>query len=173
MSVTRALTLDDVPVLSALVTAERDFLAPWEPTRDPGWFTVDGQRSHVSLVLQDVEQGTHVARVIVDAAGDVVGRINLSGIRRGALQSGALGYWVASGANGRGLATAAVGEVLAHALGDLGLHRVQAETLVHNLASQTVLRRNGFVQYGLAPQYLRIAGRWQDHLMFQVLAPQD
>jgi ribosomal-protein-alanine N-acetyltransferase len=40
---------------------------------------------------------------------------------------------------------------------------------VHNSASQRVLARNGFVQYGLAPRYLEIAGRWQDHLMFQRL----
>jgi len=39
------------------------------------------------------------------------------------------------------------------------------------VASQRVLARNGFVRYGTAPQYLRIAGRWQDHAMFQALDP--
>lgn len=28
---------------------------------------------------------------------------------------------------------------------------------------------NGLVRYGLAPNYLKIAGRWQDHIMFQRL----
>lgn len=62
-------------------------------------------------------------------------------------------------------------ELLDVAFRDLGLHRVQAETLLHNVASQRVLARNGFVRYGTAPQYLRIAGRWQDHAMFQALDP--
>ncbi len=48
---------------------------------------------------------------------------------------------------------------------------MEAGTLVHNLGSQRVLERNGFVRFGLAPQYLRIAGRWQDHVLFQVLNP--
>jgi ribosomal-protein-alanine N-acetyltransferase len=50
------------------------------------------------------------------------------------------------------------------------LHRVEAATLVDNLPSQAVLRRNGFTLIGLAPRYLRIAGTWRDHLLFQRLA---
>ena len=57
------------------------------------------------------------------------------------------------------------------AFDDLGLHRVQAETLPDNVRSQRVLARNGFVRYGLAPQYLTIAGRWQDFEMYQLLSP--
>jgi [ribosomal protein S5]-alanine N-acetyltransferase len=34
--------------------------------------------------------------------------------------------------------------------------------------SQRVLERNGFVRYGMAPNYLNINGRWQDHIMYQV-----
>ena len=61
--------------------------------------------------------------------------------------------------------------MLRTAFDELGLHRVEAGTLVHNVGSQRVLERNGFVRFGLAPQYLRIAGRWQDHVLFQVLNP--
>jgi ribosomal-protein-alanine N-acetyltransferase len=32
-----------------------------------------------------------------------------------------------------------------------------------------VLRRSGFTPIGVAPRYLRIAGEWQDHLLFQLL----
>ena len=75
-----------------------------------------------------------------------------------------LGYWVSQEYNGRGVATAAVAAVVRRAFDELGLHRVQAGTLVHNLGSQQVLLRNDFTRIGLAPAYLRIAGRWQDHL---------
>jgi ribosomal-protein-alanine N-acetyltransferase len=50
------------------------------------------------------------------------------------------------------------------------LHRIEAGTLAHNAASQRVLEHNGFVRFGLAPKHLKIAGKWQDHIMFQRLA---
>jgi ribosomal-protein-alanine N-acetyltransferase len=50
------------------------------------------------------------------------------------------------------------------------LHRIQADTLVDNEASQRVLKRNGFVRIGLAPRYLKIAGRWQDCILHQLLS---
>ncbi|SFP87133.1 Acetyltransferase (GNAT) domain-containing protein [Geodermatophilus dictyosporus] len=78
---------------------------------------------------------------------------------------------VRSAADGRGHASAAVGRMVRTAFEELGLHRVEAGTLVHNAGSQRVLARNGFTRYGLAPSYLRIAGRWQDHELFQPLDP--
>jgi ribosomal-protein-alanine N-acetyltransferase len=34
-----------------------------------------------------------------------------------------------------------------------------------------VLLRNGFRAYGVAPEYLKIAGRWQDHVLFHLINP--
>jgi ribosomal-protein-alanine N-acetyltransferase len=34
-----------------------------------------------------------------------------------------------------------------------------------------VLERNGFVRSGVAPAYLSIAGRWQDHALYQLINP--
>jgi ribosomal-protein-alanine N-acetyltransferase len=58
------------------------------------------------------------------------------------------------------------------AFGQLGLHRIEAGTLTHNIRSQRVLEKNGFVRFGLARAYLNIAGRWQDHALYQVINPQ-
>ncbi|MGO9080067.1 MAG: GNAT family N-acetyltransferase [Streptosporangiaceae bacterium] len=71
---------------------------------------------------------------------------------------------------GEGLATAAVRQVITIAFGELGLHRIEAGTLPHNLRSRRVLERSGFTRFGLAPQYLSIAGRWQDHILYQRLS---
>ena len=68
-----------------------------------------------------------------------------------------------------GLATAAVHDIIRVAFEELGLHRIQAGTLLHNVRSQRVLERTGFVRYGVAPAYLKIAGEWQDHALYQVV----
>ena len=167
----RRLTLGDAPVLARLVRANRDFLAPTSPERDDAFYTEEGQRAGVTDALERHREGTSQPHVIVDGGERVVGRITLNEIVRGPFLSCHLGYWVAEQDNGRGLATAAVRDIVRVAFDELGLHRVQAGTLVHNAASQRVLERTGFERIGLAPAYLRIAGRWQDHLLFQLLNP--
>lgn len=159
---------DDAPVLSRLLLANAGFLAPYEPARPSDFATPGGQAAEVTRSLQRHAEGSaYPGAVVLD--GEVVGRINLSNIVRGAAEYADLGYWVAREVNGRGVATLAVRDVLLMAFGPLGLHRVQAATLVDNVASQRVLVHNGFERIGLARRYLRIAGRWQDHVLFQRL----
>lgn len=171
MSATRLVTLDDVPVLTELLRVNRDFLAPWDPVRDDDYYTADGQTAAIRDALERTAKGYTLPHVIVDDTGRVVGRITLNGIVRGPLQSCSVGYWVSASENGRGLATAAVRDMQRIAFDELNLHRLQAETLLHNLGSQRVLERNGFVRFGMAPAYLNIAGQWQDHFMYQLLRP--
>ncbi len=170
MTTTRLVTPDDAPAIAELLRVNGEFLAPYEPPRSPGYVTDDGQRAAIRDALEHCERGTALPHVIVDGAGRVVGRISLNGIVRApSFLSCSVGYWVGAADNGRGHATAAVREIVRVAFEELGLHRVQAETLPDNARSQRVLERNGFVGYGMAPRYLNIGGRWQDMLMYQVL----
>ncbi|MFD0885818.1 GNAT family N-acetyltransferase [Streptosporangium algeriense] len=169
MSRTRLVSVDDALSLTERIRENRDFLAPWVPARHDDFFTVATQRDLLRTALRAYSDGTMLPLAILDDAGELVGRIDVNGITRGAFQSGSVGYWVSQFHNGRGIATEAVSETKEIAFTELGLHRLQAETLVHNTASQRVLRRNGFVPYGIAPQYLRIAGEWQEHILYQVL----
>ena len=93
--------------------------------------------------------------------------MSITNVVRRAFQSANLGYWVAGERCGRGVATAAVAAICAFAFDELELHRLEAGTLLHNVGSQIVLDRNGFVPFGVAPEYLRIAGAWSDHVLFQ------
>jgi [ribosomal protein S5]-alanine N-acetyltransferase len=171
MPATRPLLLDDASALADVLRANRDFLAPWQPNRSDQYFTRDGQHAVVERSLEQQAAGIAVPLVVLDQAGGVVGTVTLQSIIRGAFQSCSVGYWLAESAQGRGLATRAVREATDLAFGALGLHRVQAETLTHNLRSQRVLDRLGFVQYGRAEAYMHIAGEWRDHLLYQLLTP--
>ncbi len=153
--------------LAAAYHRNREHLEPWEPSRDPEFFAPRTQERQVTTLLGEYAAGRAVPLVLTDTAGGVVGRLTVSDIVHGAFQNAHLGYWLDEGHVGRGLMTAAVNIAAAHCRDDLGLHRLQAATLPGNTASQAVLGRTGFAQIGRAPQYLRIAGRWQDHLLFQ------
>ena len=113
----------------------------------------DHQRRQLAQAGVNCRSGQALSCVIL-ADDRVVGRININDIVRGAFDSAHLGYWVAEERNGRGVATAAVTAAARLCFEDLGLHRIQAATLTHNIASQRVLDHNGFTYIGTAPQYL-------------------
>jgi RimJ/RimL family protein N-acetyltransferase len=79
---------------------------------------VDSQRFMLETSLQGYVEGTTVPLAIVDGA-EVIGRLNLNGVTRGALQSAAVGYWVSPTHQGRGFATRALAEAVALAFGEL------------------------------------------------------
>ncbi len=170
MPACRLITPDDAAVLAQLARVNRDFLAPWEPARAEAHFSEAGQRVAIQAVLAEHAHGRSLPMVILDEAHEVVGRINLNNIVRGASQSASLGYWLDQASGGRGLATAAVRDITGLAFTELGLHRIQADTLVDNVPSQRVLARTGFVRIGLAPSYLKIAGSWQDCILHQLVS---
>jgi ribosomal-protein-alanine N-acetyltransferase len=169
---TRPIALADAAALAHLLRVNRDRLAPFEPVRDDDYFTVEGQEAVIRVAVEAYERGTTVSHVIV-ADGRVAGRITLNEVLRGVVQGANLGYWVDPAVHRRGIATAAVRDIVRVAFDEMGLHRLQAGTLLGNVASQRVLERNGFVRYGVAEQYLKIAGRWQDHALYQLINPAD
>jgi [ribosomal protein S5]-alanine N-acetyltransferase len=169
MTGTRLISVDDAPAITELQCENREFLAPWDPVRGDRHFTVEAQRELIEAALDRWARGLSLPHVILDEDGAVQGRVTLNNIVRGPFQSCSAAYWLGESANGRGLAAKAVGSVKRIAFEELGLHRIEACTLKHNIRSQRVLERNGFERFGLAPNYLLIDGRWQDHFLYQVI----
>jgi ribosomal-protein-alanine N-acetyltransferase len=161
----RPLELGDAPLLARLFTSQRAFMAPFDPPRPDSFYSEDGQRLELEL-LERERAADRLYRFLIEADGHPAGLLSVSRITRGPFQNGGLGYWVAEELNGRGVGTGAVARVCEWGFGEAGLHRLEAATLVDNIASQTVLRRNAFVEIGLCPRYLFIAGAWRDHLLF-------
>ncbi len=162
MPVIRPLVEADAQALLSLRLQNRTFMQPFDPVRPEEFFTLDRQRE-----LAKNDAGMTFA--ILDGV-DLAGTIALSNIARGPFQSANVGYWVSEKRTGRGLASRALAAMIDHAFGELDLHRLEAGTLVDNLASQRVLDKNEFERIGLARAYLEIAGAWRDHILFQRIA---
>ncbi|MCT9625498.1 GNAT family N-acetyltransferase [Pseudarthrobacter equi] len=173
----RLLQCNDGHALAEAYRRNRLHLAPWEPHRPEAFYTARRQRELIRTKREQLVLGTEVPWVLVEGFGNssaaqrIVGTITLTGIVRGPFLSANLGYWVDHGLLGRGVGTAAVRFAAGYAQGELGLHRIQAATLLHNAASRRILGRAGFREIGVAPEYLKIAGTWQDHLLHQLILP--
>ena len=162
----RVRTEQDAAALAAAYQRNRGHLAPWDPTRTEDFFTEGGQLSQTRELLALRDMDATLPLVLADGQ-EIAGGMTLSGIVRGAFQSATVGYWLDRDHTGRGLASEALTAVVETARDVYGLHRLQAATLLANHASQSVLTRAGFERIGVAPNYLQIAGRWQDHVLFQ------
>ena len=162
----RVLRLSDAARMTEAYQLNRDHLAPWEPERTDEFFTAEGQSKVIAAKLALHTAGSEVPLVLLKE-DRVVGALTLTGIVRGPFLSANLGYWIDKECTGRGIGSAAVAFAVSFARRELGLHRLQAATLLHNAASQKVLKRAGFAEIGKAPSYLKIAGSWQDHVLFQ------
>ncbi|WP_399933461.1 GNAT family N-acetyltransferase [Streptomyces kanamyceticus] len=162
----RPVTPDDAHALARAHRRNRDHLAPWDPDRPEAFFTTEGQAERIQGQLAEAAAGRAVQWVFVDG-GEIVGHAALSNIVLGPARSAILGYWTDAEQTGRGLASAATRHACEVADTRLGLHRVEAGTLLHNTASQRVLVKCGFQEYGVAPKSLYINGAWRDHRLFQ------
>lgn len=165
----RPATASDAPELAAALRRSRTYMAPFEPRRSESFYTTEGQAERLAGILADRAAGRAGAWVVADEEDRAVGSFTLSGIARGAFCSGVLGYWVDVEQTGRGLATAAVRRICDLARDDFALHRVEAGTLLYNIASQRVLTKCGFEEFGVAPKFLHIDGEWRDHRLFQLI----
>ncbi|MFI1314695.1 GNAT family N-acetyltransferase [Streptomyces albidoflavus] len=148
-------------------------LAPTEPRRGERFLALEGQAERIAGQLREWEAGRAVPWVLdgshVPGAPPVLGTLTFTGIVRGPLLSASVGYRVDREHTGRGLAGQALAQAVAYARDVLGLHRLEAGTLLDNTASQRVLLRAGFTWYGTAPGYPHIAGAWRDHHRYQLI----
>jgi [ribosomal protein S5]-alanine N-acetyltransferase len=90
-------------------------------------------------------------------------------VRRGVAQSASVGYWIGTPFARKGFMTDALGCIVTFAFRDLGLHRLEAACVPRNQASRELLLKLRFREEGLARRYLRINGRWEDHVLFGLL----
>ncbi|GAA1049347.1 GNAT family N-acetyltransferase [Arthrobacter russicus] len=168
----RLLAASDAASLAAAYRRNREHLAPWDPARPEEFYTEPGQAERIAGLLAGYAAGTTLP-LLITKAGVAIGAVTISDIVRGPFENGHLGYWIDAAEQGRGSMTRAVSAVIGLAFGTLGLHRLQAGTLLHNTGSQQVLANCGFQRIGVAEKYLRIQNRWQDNVLFQLVAPGD
>ncbi len=158
--------LDDYDEWQHLRRVSRQFLEPWEPEWDPIEFTRLSFRNRVRRQEQLAEEDSAFTYFIFDQNNELVGGITLSNVRRGIAQMASLGYWIGQPHIRKGYMKDAVLSLLPYAFSTLRLHRVEAACLPRNIASLALLRSCAFQEEGLARDYLKIAGKWEDHALF-------
>ncbi len=170
----RPLRLRDAGAWSELRLRNEQWLTPWDgrppDAPDTSWQERNSPAAY-GVALRAYRREARYGRclpfgVVLD--GDLVGQVTVHNIVRGALQSGAVGYWVSEHVAGQGVMATALALVVDHCFGQVGLHRVQADIRPENVPSRRLVEKLGFREEGRHPRLLHIDGAWRDHLSFAV-----
>ena len=100
----------------------------------------------------------------------LAGVFNFSEIVRGAFHSAYVGYYAFAPLAGDGYMTEGFALALDYAFRRLALHRIEANVQPANRRSLALVTRIGFEREGYSRRYVKIGGRWRDHLRFALLA---
>jgi len=90
-------------------------------------------------------------------------------IVRGVFLSCHLGYGLDKDEINKGYMTEALNAVIRFAFDKVKLHRIEANVMPRNKPSIRIVEKLGFKNEGLARKYLKINGKWEDHIHFVVL----
>jgi len=145
-------------------------LAPWEPVRDSDYLTLSNFKAMGEHSERDFEADKEIRLVAFNKdQTQVLGVCNFTGIAKGALQACFLGYSIDKKLEGQGLMTEILEAGTAYVFENLKLNRIMANYIPTNSASGAVLTKLGFEKEGYARNYLKIAGKWQDHVLMSKL----
>lgn len=162
--------LDDAGAMLDYYQRNRLNFQPWEPTRNDSFFTVQSMRARISAMNETMamQQSLHLLLREPDSAG-VIGECGFTNIMRGPFQACHLGFSICQGYQGKGLVFEGLRCAIDFVFSELALHRVMANYRPENERSERLLRRLGFEREGYARSYLKIDGRWQDHILTSLI----
>jgi ribosomal-protein-alanine N-acetyltransferase len=145
-----------------------NFLQPWEPE----WPRNAHSRNYFMgywrrLCRRWVQDREYAFLICARESGALLGGITVTDIRREAVQAATLGYWMGAPYAGQGYMSEAAKLIADFAFRNLHLHRLEATCMPENEASMKLLRGLGMREIGFAKGYMKINGKWADHVLFE------
>lgn len=161
----RNLTPENTEEMLDYYIRNEEHLRQYEPTRDSSFYTYEGQKEILTESFRQFIDGTSIDLGIFKDE-KLIGKIKLSNIVYGILRNAFVGYSIDKEHQGKGYMKEALNTVCSYAFEEMGLHRLEASTLMGNSRSQGVLKACGFNELGISEKYLYINGEWRDHKIF-------
>ncbi|MCT4662646.1 MAG: GNAT family N-acetyltransferase [Tissierellales bacterium] len=146
----------------------KNLLSNWEPERDDEFYTIEHHEEQLNDSYERV-QNRQELRLWIFKKNDEnlerpIGTLGFSNIVYGCFLSCFLGYKLDENELNKGYMTEALKKGIEIAFEDYGLHRIEANIIPRNEPSLAVVRKLGFIEEGLSPKYLKINGKWEDHI---------
>lgn len=160
--------VDDGAALLAYRLRNREHLRQWEPAHADDYYSIDAVLTEI-LRQADDPHAVHWLIYRRDSP-QLLGRCGFTNIVLGPFQACHLGFSLDHEQQGEGIMYEALQAAIQHMLTQHGLHRIMANYQPHNHRSEKLLQRLGFEREGYAKAYLKIDGKWADHVLASLVA---
>lgn len=151
----------------------REIFEQYEAKRVHNFYTEDYQRRVLEFELNLCLNQSSV-RFWVFTKTDpsrIIGTVCFRNITRGIYQCCETGYKFDERYWHQGYAAEALTEGIRIVFQELELHRIVAKIMPDNAASIRLIERLGFEWEGIARQCAMIRGKWEDHVIYSLIAP--
>lgn len=150
----------------------RVFLEPYEPTKRPGFYTLEFQRSNLTFEYNSFVKSRYLRMWIYEKQQPEipVGTICFSNFLRGAFSSCMIGYKTDKDHLRQGYMKEALSFLIPLVCKEYRFHRIEAYVMPDNLPSIALLEQLTFHREGLLHDFAQINGQWEDHYIYTYLA---
>ena len=149
----------------------RDFFKDFDPQIPDVFYKVNTHKDIIKRELEEVKYKRMLKFWIykIEDKKRIIGMINFANIYMGAFLSCTVGYKLDEFEQHKGYMTEALKAAIIIVFKELKLHRVEANIMPHNKPSLELAKRLGFEYEGLAKKYLKINGKWEDHVHMTII----
>jgi ribosomal-protein-alanine N-acetyltransferase len=149
----------------------KSFLEEWEAEKKEDFYTRQYHEEQLEKELSQFERRESLRLWIFkkDQEDRIIGSVAFNNIVWGSFLSCHLGYKLDKDEIGKGYMPEAIRRGIAVIFNEYGLHRIEANIMPKNKRSLRVVEKLGFYNEGIAYQYLKINGVWEDHIHMVLL----
>jgi [ribosomal protein S5]-alanine N-acetyltransferase len=166
----RHLGATDPVLVHRYVNENRFAHAPWEPVRDDNYFSLEAWRQRFAAGEFAPDNPLQCRFALLTAASDeVIGLINFTNVVGYPFHACHLGFAIATRHQGKGLMRDGLQQAISDVFERLDLNRIMANFMPRNFRSARLLAGLGFRVEGFAKNYLKINGKWEDHILTSLL----
>ena len=164
----------DAVALSHFYLRNEEHLLLWQPLREPGYHTKNNWKQRLTEWQLEQDHGNSAYFIAqLSEESEIFATCYLTNIVRGVFQACHMGYAIDYRYEGKGYMRQLCQYVIQYAFKELKLNRIMANYMPNNLRSENLLTRLGFDREGLAKRYLKINGRWEDHVLTTLVNPEN
>ena len=157
----------------SFLNRNKEFFKPWEPDRPDHHYTLDIQKAIMTRKTMDFvdERGFKFVFYQKNDPDKIIGDFDFINIMKGPFLSCYLTYKIDHDFVRKGFMTEALTAGIAFLFNEKKMHRIEANVMPWNDASIKLVEKLGFKNEGKGEKYLKINGKWEDHIRYSLLNP--